>query len=319
MIWGMRFPKPALLSSLKERIAPFAQPISVLCMALSVATSGYWFFRLPAPGKAVAALGAVAVFIALRGEIKDFHGSEKILWTLIVFSLLYIEIRAIDKDRAAVAQEQERDRVEQNKRFSEIAGGITEAIEESQKQFQTTMARSDRMVNLERSAITQVGESIKTQTGGDSFCFVSFTPQESQRAFTVTVTNHGKYPLRGVHLTMSDEEKERRLQIESLRNPDDFLRNIHAAETHFQIPFLLAGDVKMLGMYPFSENDRQDFDVAFGGENGLWVERIRLRRVNGKWVEAIRVLGPTTEQAQHPFEQFDPEYPKGTGKFDWFH
>ncbi len=227
--------------------------------------------------------------------------------------------RCLDKDRAAVAQEQERDRVEQNKRFSEIAGGITEAIEESQKQFQTTMARSDRMVNLERSAITQVGESIKTQTGGDSFCFVSFTPQESQRAFTVTVTNHGKYPLRGVHLTMSDEEKERRLQIESLRNPDDFLRNIHAAETYFQIPFLLAGDVKMLGMYPFTENDRQDFDVGFGGENGLWVERIRLRRVNGKWVEAIRVLGPTTEQAQHPFEQFDPEYPKGTGKFDWFH
>ena len=308
-----------LLGRIKERVEPFAQPVSVICIVSSLLMSIYWMLHLPASGKAVAWLGAVAVFLALRGEISQIRGSEKVLWTLIVFSLLYIEIRAIDKDRATVAQEQERDRAEQNKRFSEIAGGITGAIEESQKQFQTTMARSDRIVNLERSAITKVGESIKTQTGGDSFCFVSFTPQESQRAFTVTVTNHGKYPLRGVHLTMIDEEKEQRSAIESLRNPNDFLRNTHAAETYFQIPFLLAGDVKMLGMYPFIENDRQDFDVAFGGENGLWVERIRLRRVNGKWIEAIRVLGPTAEQAQHPFELFDPGYPTGTGKFDWFH
>lgn len=125
----------------RDRVAPFAQPVSLGCMFFSVMLSVYWFFHLPAPGKAVAVLGAVAVFMALRGEIKEIHGSEKILWILIVFGLLYIEIRAIDHDRTVAAKEQAEARAEQLRNFGAIAGGIDATIKNSDKQFDATMSR----------------------------------------------------------------------------------------------------------------------------------------------------------------------------------
>src|SRR5438309_10812041 len=96
-----------LLGRIKERVEPFAQPVSVICIASSLLMSIYWMLHLPASGKAVAWLGAVAVFLALRGEISQIRGSDKDLWTLMVFSLVYIEIRAIHKYRSTMAQDDE--------------------------------------------------------------------------------------------------------------------------------------------------------------------------------------------------------------------
>lgn len=75
-------------------------------MAVSIGIAVFWFIRVPEAGKAVALLGAVAVFLALRGEIKEIHASEKIIWTLIVFALLLTELKAINKDREINAEKE---------------------------------------------------------------------------------------------------------------------------------------------------------------------------------------------------------------------
>ena len=58
--------------------------------------AGYWFFCVPTPGKAVAALAVVAGIMSVR-EIKILG---KISWVVLLVCLLSIEFRAIDKDHA---------------------------------------------------------------------------------------------------------------------------------------------------------------------------------------------------------------------------
>src|ERR1035441_4586024 len=58
--------------------------------------AGYWFFCVPTPGKAVAALAVVAGIMSVR-EIKNLG---KISWVVLLVCLLSIEFRAIDKDHA---------------------------------------------------------------------------------------------------------------------------------------------------------------------------------------------------------------------------
>src|ERR1700719_1528990 len=57
---------------------------------------GYWLFRLPAPGYAVAVIGVVAALMAGRTKAS---GSEKAGWMLVMFGLLLVETLAIRKDR----------------------------------------------------------------------------------------------------------------------------------------------------------------------------------------------------------------------------
>jgi hypothetical protein len=66
-----------------------------------------------------------------------------------------------------------------------------------------------------RIMLTDVEDSIKTQTGGDSFGFITLTSEPDQR-FLVAITSHGKYPLQQVRATMMDDE--RRLQAMQVYN-----------------------------------------------------------------------------------------------------
>jgi hypothetical protein len=72
-----------------------------------IALSAIWFHWTPSPGKAVAALAVGATVMTFRGEL---GGLEKFCWTGVLFALLLIEVRAIDKDRAEnnAAQREER-------------------------------------------------------------------------------------------------------------------------------------------------------------------------------------------------------------------
>lgn len=148
--------------NLREKAAPLANPISVIAFFVSVSMIAHWFVCIPTPGKAIGLLGAVAVIMALRGEI---HGSEKVAWILIVFALFYVEIRAIDKDRYQHDKEQIAIRNDETSAFQSIADGIRTSINNNQKAFDATMGRMGELATLSN-------EGIKTITGGDSFCYM---------------------------------------------------------------------------------------------------------------------------------------------------
>jgi hypothetical protein len=228
-------------------------------------------------------------------------------------------MRSVYKDRDEHDAQQAATRERETKSFETIADGITQAIRESDRNFSEVMKRS----NLILGGVT---DTIKTETGGDSFAYITFTAEPNQQ-FVVAITSHGKYPLRGVHVTMMDEEREIQAMQEYNKHPGgDIMAMARAGDTYYQVPYLRpqspegpSGDVEMLGAYPFGTKNSNDLTVAFSGPNGYWNERLHLRRINGTWHQALSVMGPTVKQALHPFIYFDRDYPEGKAlaEKDW--
>jgi hypothetical protein len=189
-----------------------------------------------------------------------------------------------------------------------------------------------------RAMLSDVEDSIKTQTGGDSFAFIGFTPEEanvrfnqfpasSSPYFLVSITSQGKYPLRDIHVTLMDDERRLQAMQEYNKNPvGNWIEVINAADTLYVIPYLRpqspqapSGDVELLGNYAYGSKDANDLDIAFSSLNGSWNERLHLRRINGQWRQALSVMGPTAQQVQKPFIFYDSDFPEGKAlaEKDW--
>jgi hypothetical protein len=123
------------------------------------------------PTVAIGFLEVVAAIMTVRAD-KFTHG-ERALYVLIAFALFVVEMKAVYKDRDEHDAEQARARAEQLREFGKIADGISRTLETSQRQFETTMARSDAI-------IAGVSDSMRMQTGGNSFAFITFTPEPAQ-------------------------------------------------------------------------------------------------------------------------------------------
>ena len=273
----------------------------------------------PSVGVWIGILGLLGVVVPLIRDLAKIGKGEKAAWTLVMFALLLLEIKSVYQDRSEHDREQAQARSEQLSEFGKIADGINKTIDASKQQFEATMTRSDTIVS-------GVSNSIKTQTGGDSFAFVTFTPEPNQQ-FLIAITSHGKYPLREVNVTLMDDERRVQGMLEYNKHPEgDWIKAIQSGDTRFRVPYLRpqsaegpSGDVEMLGMYPFGSKDTNDLTVAFSSFNGYWNERLHLRKVNGKWHQALSVMGPTVKQALHPFVWFDADYPEGKAlaEKDW--
>lgn len=72
--------------------------MSVVLLAVA-AESCVWFWQRPSTGTAIAVLGAVAVVISMR----EIGPREKLAWLVVVFALLSVELRSINKDNAEKA------------------------------------------------------------------------------------------------------------------------------------------------------------------------------------------------------------------------
>jgi hypothetical protein len=197
------------LSQLREKVAPFAQPLSIICMVASIAVTIFWFFDIPETGKAVALLGGVAVFLALRGEIKEIHGSEKIIWTLIVFVLLWTELKAIDKDHKINADKEAAARAEQLANFRAIGNGINTTIKQSQQQFDASMGKANQLLDSTQKVSNLAQENLATITGkGSHPCIVPQSHAAGRDgAIPLVVWNRGVVPLTGVEIRLLSQSE----------------------------------------------------------------------------------------------------------------
>ena len=188
---------PALVRQLKDRLAPFAGPLTILAIIVSAALTAYWSIRIPASGEAVSLLGAVAVFMALRGETKEIHGSEKIAWIIIVFCLLSVELRAIRKDRRD-------NEVQQATVLRDERGSFRGILDQGQRNFDTTidklvkteeaendqfiaLLREDRRLFLHENLLAK--DERDQLTGGDSYGVVMpiMIPVDEPNAFALAI------------------------------------------------------------------------------------------------------------------------------------
>jgi hypothetical protein len=103
-----------------------------------------------------------------------------------------------------------------------------------------------------------------------------FAAPKGEPYFVVSITSHGKYPLRGIHATTMDDERRLAAMQEYNRHPvGDWVRAINSADTEYQVPYLRpqsleapSGEVDIIGIYPLTGNDSKRLTIAFAGPNG---------------------------------------------------
>jgi hypothetical protein len=309
----------------------FHFPIQFVALAFFV----YWHWHPPAPNKAVLALAAVAALMVLAG-MRPLH---KAIYFVVIMALVFTENHAINKDRADFARDESSRRKEENQQFSDIGTAITNNVQQlldhSDSEFARTMAGSDAIMS-------GVADNIKTQTGGNSFAFVTFTAEPAQAFemhwnnflapkgepyFLVSVTSHGKYPLRGTHAIMMDDERRLVAMQEYNKRPNgNWIEAISSADTEYQMPYLRPqspeapqGQVDVIGIYPMPQGDSKKLTIHFSAPNGDWNEVLHLGRANGRWYQCLSVLGPTVKQAKYPFIYCDSDWREGKklAEKDW--
>ncbi|MFZ0636299.1 MAG: hypothetical protein WA755_05570 [Candidatus Acidiferrales bacterium] len=295
----------------------------------------YWHRNVPAPNKAVLALAACAALMVFA-EMRPVH---KAIYCILIVALVFTENHAIDKDRADFARDEACRRQEENQQFSKIGNAITtnvgKLLEHSDQEFANTIAKSDAIM----SGVT---DSIKTQTGGNSFAFIDFTAEPAQAFemrwndfvaprgepyFLVSITSRGKYPLRGTHAIMMDDERRLAVMQEYNKHPNgNWIKAINSVDSEYQMPYLRPqsveapqGEVDIIGLYPMPQADSKRLTINFSAPNGYWNEVLHLGRVNGNWRQCLSVMGPTAKQAQHPFVYCDSDWPEGKklAEKDW--
>jgi hypothetical protein len=275
----------ALPTALKEALrshwfhVPF-QSVGVLLCA-------YWYWRPPIPNKAVLAIGVVAVIMTLS----EMTPSHKALWLAIVFALAFIENRAIDKERKNSEQERAEIRRKENEQFQGIANGINRAIDQSQRGFDATMNRSDKVMATQGRELNGITKTLNTFTGSESYVYLNYIPTQGFLFFA----HQGDYPLYGVTARIVDLDQLRTNLLGTVVSVGDMIKG-HGVMRPIPDGLPLQGD-------------HFDANIFFNARNGDWVEKLRTRKTKDGWARAIRVEGLfTTLKKEKPMcETIDPQ------------
>lgn len=290
-------------------------------------------FRVPTVGKGGLLLAMGAVLLPLFWE--KIGTALRMLWILMLFVLLAAEYRAIEKDQREKAEAQKKELEALGNGFTNVLASqqraFSDLIEQSRSQFTAIVKKESSQFAV---TMNTLGDSIRTQTGGDSFAFISFTPQPAQSFemrwnnfvaprgqpyFVVSVTSHGKYPLSGANAILMDDERRLAAMQDYNKHPSgDWMQAISSADTEYHFPYLRpqspeapSGQVDVIGLYPMTESDSKRLTINFAAPNGYWNEVLHLGRTSGTWHQCLSVIGPTVRQANHPFVWCDSDWPEG--------
>ncbi len=286
------------------------------------------FYLIPSPGVSVAVMGLVAATMAARTKAT---GAEKAAWMLIISALLVVEIEAIKKERLFNAKAEKIRAEEEREHFAQIGKGIETNIAQSQKQFEETIGQGQQQFNetlkTEKNNLAQtlggLKETVKAATGGDGFCYAILVPPDYAGSANVSssVIPQGKYPLTNVNALVTDDDMMVHYLNETntgkTHSADDFASIMQRAQEWIHIGDLPPQFPEQFSMRAATvADDRRMLTIMFWANNGNWIEKFGLRRVNGKWLRLIRVWRPRLDKKKKAivndeiFNQVDDGYPE---------
>jgi len=97
---------------------------------------------------------------------------------------------------------------------------------------------------------------------------------------------------------------------------DEFtLKKVQQAEIYLTIGNMIKGTASsVLREVRLGHGPKRDFNIFFNARNGLYVQLLRLRKVDSKWVSAIKV----ERNNETVFEQVAEKFPRDEeGKINW--
>lgn len=115
---------------------------------------------------------SLGVLVALTRDPTEIGRREKAVWIFVMFALLMLEIKSVYQDRNEHDKQQAEARERETRSFEGIADGIKREIRQSHEQFEATMQKSDAIM-------AGVADSVRFQNGGDSFAYITFTPEQA--------------------------------------------------------------------------------------------------------------------------------------------
>ena len=236
----------------------------------------------PPVGTYVALVGLFAAAATFR---KEPPGLEKALWIGLITLLTVREIRNL-----YVADREQAD----------TFGKIQISLNETKNGLDTTLTRissatsalqgmsgeiDDARTKSEAqfaSTISRVNESIKMETGGDSFCYLT-AAAPSERGLGVSILSEGNYPLYQVQVRVADAKYMHATgEVMSATVFTDTIGDIFPPHSGIFFP------IKQFKYH--IPGPHQALNIFFSAKNGFWTELLRLEEVNNKWVFAIMVI-----------------------------
>jgi len=156
-----------------------------------------WCFHIPSPAKAATVLGFIAAIMVFRGEP---GGIEKFFWTIVLFSFLLLEIKAIDHKDYLDEVSRQMAEVRETKSFDDIGRGINNQSRLSQQQFEETVAQQSLQFD---ATMKKAQINIDEVTGGSSYAIVFpifSTQQPGEFPLMIRVCEKCKYSVWDAHV-----------------------------------------------------------------------------------------------------------------------
>ena len=128
-------------------------------------------------------------------------------------------------------------------------------------------------------------ESIKTLTGGDSFCYFTFKVHPSEvdpTTWRTALVLAGKYPLHNIVFEIYDIEHAAHNLPNGLL-PDSWHSHVEVASMTPVMPVRMFPPVQLEG------TDGHAMLVWFSADNGFWRQRTIFQHISGNWVYATKV------------------------------
>jgi len=130
------------------------------------------------------------------------------VWTLVLFVFVFLEIWAIHFDQEEHDQQQTRELCMAGQNFKNIANRIDSATTKSEAQFDESIGREVVILNKTEDLGRLAKRNLESLTGGSSYAFI--TPQNSVHPGPIAMglRNVGKQTLSGVIVTIGRVIKE---------------------------------------------------------------------------------------------------------------
>jgi hypothetical protein len=249
-----------------------AWPVWLAVFASAVFAAFVVFGWTPAPGYAVALLGAVAAAMSLTGEMT--HG-QKAACMVAIAALLVIEIHAIKHDRDESAKAQHDARQEEIAGFSSVATSLAKTgsqFDAIQKRFDESATKSSDNQNESRRKFDAVlngyRNTLNNITGGDSYAYVAVQEHAATAdGVPLAVRNAGEHILTGVTVQI----------IRTASPPNEW--DVDSGP-QITVGTLFPGQIRMIGarIKPIpSDNGIDHYWVFIAAQNGLVSQMIYFR------------------------------------------
>ena len=135
---------------------------------LFLSSALYLYFRVPAPGWAVAGIAVVAAAMSLQNGM---FGWQKALWMLIIGVLLVVELKAITEDRLAAQLQAKTDRQEQDTHFARVLADNNSRFQAMMNANSNLLAKSVEGIDLAKQSLAErfrFHGSVQPQTAASS-------------------------------------------------------------------------------------------------------------------------------------------------------